>query len=92
MHIRSAELAITSTAHGSWVARLGDTSRAGIAVEVMSAVMPWFDAQSINTRTVCLIHEGNVASVRVASRVGFKTVGTCEFQGHPATLFERTTA
>jgi RimJ/RimL family protein N-acetyltransferase len=61
----------------------------GIAVEVMTAVMEWFDARSIASRTVCLIHDGNVASVRVASRIGFNAFGSCEFKGHRATLFER---
>ena len=61
----------------------------GIAVEAMSAIMDWFDAREIAKRTVCLIHDGNVASVRVATRIGFNAFGTCEFKGHSATMFER---
>jgi len=61
----------------------------GIATEAMTAALTWFDRTSRCDRTVCLIHIANERSLRVASRLGFRPFGRCEFKGFPAWLLER---
>jgi RimJ/RimL family protein N-acetyltransferase len=47
----------------------------GIASEAIAAVVDWADAHGI-TETRCLIDDGNVASVRVATRNGYRPCAT----------------
>ncbi len=61
----------------------------GIATEAMTAALAWFDRTIRCDRTVCLIHIANERSLRVASRLGFRPFGQCEFKGLPASLLER---
>ncbi|HEX8394942.1 MAG TPA: GNAT family N-acetyltransferase [Longimicrobium sp.] len=44
----------------------------GFATEVVGAVLRWSDAHLPAQRTVCLIDPGNLASVRVAEKCGFR--------------------
>lgn len=43
----------------------------GVASTVMGAVMDWFDATHGRQRIACMIEQGNVASERLAARLGF---------------------
>jgi RimJ/RimL family protein N-acetyltransferase len=60
----------------------------GVATEVVAAVMRWSDAQAIG-RTVCMIDPGNLASLRVAEKSGFRAYAQTDYRGHPMILLER---
>jgi RimJ/RimL family protein N-acetyltransferase len=70
--------ALASWAHGK-----------GYATEAMRAVLAWSDAQLRAPRTVCMIDEGHVASVRVADKLGFRPWTDTTFRGQPIRLLER---
>lgn len=60
----------------------------GLAGEAVAAAIAWSDGQDW-TRTVCLIHPDNAASVKLADRNGFQPFEQTSFKGEPTTLFER---
>jgi RimJ/RimL family protein N-acetyltransferase len=64
----------------------------GIAGEAMDGALTWFEREFGAQRTVCLIHTANERSVRVATRIGYRPFGRCEFKGQSAALFERGVA
>lgn len=72
-----------------WIIRQ-DCWGQGFAAEAMQAALDWFDRTHGNQRTVCMIDQGNTASLRLAARLGF----TC-YDSHVADdgavleLFER---
>jgi RimJ/RimL family protein N-acetyltransferase len=53
----------------------------GFAVEAMTAVLAWFDAELPIRRTVCMISQGNAASERVAAKLGYKPIGLSRYKG-----------
>ena len=57
-----------------WIVRR-DWWGKGMAGEVMPAVLSWFDAEHGMRRIVAMIERGNVASERVAAKLGFATYG-----------------
>ncbi len=60
----------------------------GIASEAVTAALAWGDAHGLK-RTIALINEGNVASIRLAERQGYRLFDRPGFGGQPAMLFER---
>lgn len=64
----------------------------GFATEAVSAALSWSDAHLAQPRTVCLIDPGNVASVRVAEKVGFRPSGRAVYKEHETLVFERRRA
>ncbi|EIZ79047.1 GCN5-related N-acetyltransferase [Novosphingobium sp. Rr 2-17] len=65
------ELGMDDVAEAGWIIRR-DWWGKGVASEVMAAVMAWFDTTHPGKRVACMIEEGNVASQRVAARLGFE--------------------
>ena len=61
----------------------------GIASEAMLNIMRWSDARQQEDRTVCMIHDTNIASRRIADRLGFQQFGHAAHRGSPVLLFER---
>jgi RimJ/RimL family protein N-acetyltransferase len=61
----------------------------GFATEAVSAVLAWGAAHFGPRRTVCLIHPENVASIRVAEKVGFRVCQHTTYHGEPTILFDR---
>jgi RimJ/RimL family protein N-acetyltransferase len=59
----------------------------GYATEGLRAVLAWADARF--ARTVCMIDEGNVASVRVAAKCGYRAWQKATYHGTPTVLYER---
>lgn len=47
----------------------------GYAFEAMSAALDWFDRTTGIRRTVCMIDVGNVASEKLAAKLGYLAVG-----------------
>ena len=41
-------------------------------------------------RTVCIISPDNLASLRVAARLGYREIGRTDFKTHPIIVFERS--
>jgi RimJ/RimL family protein N-acetyltransferase len=70
-----AEARIDNVPEAGWIVRR-DWWRQGVALEVMRAVLSWFDEAHGPTRITCMIEEGNVGSDRVARHLGFERYGT----------------
>jgi RimJ/RimL family protein N-acetyltransferase len=61
----------------------------GYATEAAAAALDWIHAGFGLRRTVCLVHAGNAASLRVAEKLGYAPTGECEYRGYAAIMFER---
>lgn len=61
----------------------------GLATEAAAAALKWMERRYGADRTVCLIHAGNVASIRVAGKLGYRAFKQREYRGFDAWLFER---
>ena len=61
----------------------------GYATEAMTAALAWIRERLGAERTVCLIHADNAASLRVATKLGFRTFAHCRYRGYDALLLER---
>jgi RimJ/RimL family protein N-acetyltransferase len=61
----------------------------GYATEAMEAALEWVDQELEASRTVCLVHSRNTASLRVAEKVGYRQFDQRPYRGFEAILFER---
>jgi RimJ/RimL family protein N-acetyltransferase len=61
----------------------------GYATEAVQAAHDWFFAQRAMSRTVCIISPENLASVRVAERLGYRAFNEASYKGSTVTMFER---
>ena len=61
----------------------------GYATEAALAAVAWGERRFGGAKTACLIHPENTASIRVASKVGYREVQATTYKGHPIVLFER---
>lgn len=59
----------------------------GLATEAVRAALAWIEPR--HARTVCMVDEGNVASIRVAAKCGYEEWTRASFKGTPAILFQR---
>jgi len=64
----------------------------GLATEAMQAVLDWADVHHSAARTGCIIVPGNVASLRVAAKLGFVETARPVFQDQPIVLLHRAAA
>jgi RimJ/RimL family protein N-acetyltransferase len=71
-----------------WKIDLGRQGQ-GLATEAMAAIAPWYDAQRIAPRSVCMIDPANSPSIRVAERLGFVEFERTLYRDAPIVLFER---
>jgi RimJ/RimL family protein N-acetyltransferase len=72
---------------GAW--RVAASRRGqGLAVEAMQASLEWIDALRIE-RTVCMIHPGNAASLKVAAHLGYREFTRARYKAATVVLFER---
>lgn len=62
----------------------------GYATEAMSAVLAW--AGAAHPRTVCIIDPPNLASRRVAAKLGYREIGQAEYKTSSVLVFERRQA
>jgi len=62
----------------------------GYATEAAQAALEWIERRHGIRRTVCLIHAENAASLRVAAKLGYSELGSLDYRGYPAILFERS--
>lgn len=70
--------ALASWAHGR-----------GFATEALRGALAWADAHLDAPRTVALVAPENLASLRVASKCGYREIGHAELNGAPTVVLER---
>ena len=61
----------------------------GFATEAVQAALAWADADLSAPRTVCMINPGNMASISVAQKCGYREFARATFRDSPTVLFER---
>ena len=61
----------------------------GYATEAAAAALGWLEGRLTPPLTVCIVHAGNIASLRVAAKLGYFATDEREYRGYPAILFER---
>ena len=61
----------------------------GYATEAMRAILAWFDAEHKGGRTVAMISIGNLASERIAAKLGYVATGPAEYKGDAVMLYAR---
>jgi RimJ/RimL family protein N-acetyltransferase len=61
----------------------------GYATEAMQAILAWFDREHGGGRTVCMIGLGNLASERIAARLGYERMREADYKGDRVTLYAR---
>ena len=61
----------------------------GYATEALTAAHAWMAATHRPERTVCLVQPGNLPSMRLAARLGYRNVGETEYRGAATRMFER---
>jgi RimJ/RimL family protein N-acetyltransferase len=61
----------------------------GLGTEAVRAAVAWADTHLGSKRTVCMILPENTASLRVASKCGYREFGSTNYKNTPVTLFER---
>lgn len=61
--------------------------RRGYATEAVAAALAWADASF--EKTVCIIDPENVASIRVASKTGFREIASTTYRGEPTIMYQR---
>lgn len=73
---------------GGWVLATAAHGK-GYATEAMKAAHAWLEGSGRAGRTVCLINEQNVASIRVAQKLGYREFRRATYKDSPGILFER---
>ena len=71
-----------------WIIALEKAGR-GYATEAMTAIHDWFDATHGRQRTVCVISPDNMASHRVAAKLGYTKFGESVLENDTVELLER---
>lgn len=61
----------------------------GIATEALNAALNWLDRRTERSSCVCLISPENKASIHMARKAGFSSVGEAHLNASPVTMFTR---
>jgi RimJ/RimL family protein N-acetyltransferase len=61
----------------------------GYATEAVRAAVNWADGRLAPSRTACIIHPENAASIRVAEKCGYRELHLTLYKGQPAIVFIR---
>jgi RimJ/RimL family protein N-acetyltransferase len=61
----------------------------GLAGEAMAVIAAWLDRIHAPPRSVCMIDPANVASIRLAERLGFTEFERTTYRDGPIVLYER---
>lgn len=64
----------------------------GYATEAAAAAHRWMETRFATTRTVCIIHAANAASLGVARKLGYRRFAERRYRGYRALLLERPVA
>jgi RimJ/RimL family protein N-acetyltransferase len=85
---RNLDPSFQDTPEAGWVF-VAQSHGKGYATEAVRAVIAWGDAHFGTSRTFCIIHRENLASVRVAEKCGYRELQITTYKGHPAKVFVR---
>jgi RimJ/RimL family protein N-acetyltransferase len=85
---REIEPSLGDAAECGWVLASSAHGR-GIATEAVSAACVWADAHLKGAKTVCVIDPGNLASIGVARKVGYKNTERRTYKGAPVLVSMR---
>ena len=89
---REVPASFVEVPEAGWIVRRDHAGR-GVAREVMSAAITWFETAFGRQRIVCMIEDGNDASLRLAAHLGFRQYATENPEkGNPLILLERLPA
>jgi len=61
----------------------------GYATEAVRAALEWGDANFADTKTTCLIEPGNLVSIKVAEKCGYREFERTVYKGAPGIVFVR---
>lgn len=61
----------------------------GYAAEALIAAHEWMDVSRRACRTVCVVQQDNLPSMRLAAKLGYTSFGQTEYRGASSTMFER---
>jgi RimJ/RimL family protein N-acetyltransferase len=61
----------------------------GYASEAIRAAVCWGDGHFGSSRTACIIHPDNLASIRVAEKCGYRKFEVTSYRGQPTLMFVR---
>lgn len=61
----------------------------GFATEAVAAMVGWSDANLPSNGLVCIISPENLASIRVAEKVGYRQTAATSYKGTPTLQFRR---
>lgn len=61
----------------------------GYATEAARAALIWGDAHFVPKQTACMIHPGNLVSIRVAEKCGYREFERTTYRGETTILFVR---
>jgi len=67
----------------------GDVHGQGYATEAARAALAWMETRFAPPRTVCIIDPENLASLRVAGKLGYRAYGEAEYKGKTVLKLER---
>lgn len=85
---REIEPSIEGTLEAGW-ALMPSAHGRGYGSEAMQALVGWADDVFPGRRMTCIIDPGNLASARVAAKLGFAMIDTARYHGSDINLFER---
>lgn len=74
---------------GGWVFAAEAHGR-GIATEAARAALAWLDRHFEVPTTSCIISPENIASIRVAAKLGYREYARCELKGSEVIQFRRS--
>jgi RimJ/RimL family protein N-acetyltransferase len=61
----------------------------GYATEAVRAAIDWVDRELAASRTICIIQEGNLASIHVADKCGYREFDRTTYKGNNVIVLER---
>jgi RimJ/RimL family protein N-acetyltransferase len=75
-------------AEAGWIIRSDRWGR-GYASEAMRATIDWFEQTQGRQPTVCMIVPENLASARIAAKLGYRLTRTADYKGEAVNLYRR---
>ena len=61
----------------------------GYATEALIAAHDWLNTSHQTSRTVCMVQQDNLPSMKLAARLGYTSCGQIEYRGTSTTMFQR---
>lgn len=87
--LRNIEPGFSGTPEAGWVFGRNAWGK-GYAREALTAMFDWFDTRGPGGETACIIDPSNIASVRLAQRLGFRETAQTTYEGNPTVIMKRS--